>query len=228
MKYFVKPTPNETVFGLIYFVLQLLILPSIFLVVNMLLTNPLSETTIQALVFAVNFLAVLIIFRKFLAANFRLLLENPWYVLRCAGIGAVIYMVGNSIFSIVTTIIDPTFSNVNDAVIMEMVQENFGLMTLSTVVLVPVAEECFYRGLMFRNIYDKSPWFAYALSMVLFSLAHVVGYITMYDVRTLTICFFQYLPAGFALAWAYRRSGSIFASILIHMSVNQVGMLLMR
>ena len=36
------------------------------------------------------------------------------------------------------------------------------------------------------------------------------------------------LPAGFALAWAYRRSGSIFASILIHMSVNQIGMLLMR
>ncbi|MBQ5865987.1 MAG: CPBP family intramembrane metalloprotease [Oscillospiraceae bacterium] len=228
MNYFVKPNPNETVIGIIYFVLQLLILPSIILVGNMLLANPLPETTVQVLIFAVNFLAVLLIFRKFLVANFRFLLENPWFVLRCAGIGMLIYMVGNAIFSFIVTLIDPSFTNINDAIILEMVQDNFGLMTLGTVVLVPIAEECFYRVLMFRNVYDKSPWLAYALSMILFSLAHVVGYITMYDFRTLAICFFQYLPAGFALAWAYRRSGSIFASVLIHMSVNQMGMLLMR
>ena len=228
MNYFVKPNPNETVIGIIYFVLQLLILPSIILVGNMLLANPLPETTVQVLIFAVNFLAVLLIFRKFLVANFRFLLENPWYVLRCAGIGMLIYMAGNAVFSFIVTLIDPSFTNINDAVILEMVQDNFGLMTLGTVVLVPIAEECFYRVLMFRNVYDKSPWLAYAVSMILFSLAHVVGYITMYDFRTLAICFFQYLPAGFALAWAYRRSGSIFASVLIHMSVNQMGMLLMR
>ena len=157
MKYFIKPTPNENVFGLIYYILQLLILPSMILVGNMLLANPLPETTVQVLIFAVNFLAVLLIFRKFLVANFRFLLENPWFVLRCAGIGMLIYMAGNAIFSVIVTLIDPYFANINDAVIMEMVQENFGLMTLGTVVLVPIAEECFYRVLMFRNIYDKSP-----------------------------------------------------------------------
>ena len=228
MKYFVKPSPNETVFGLIYFILQLLIIPSIFVVVNMLLPDPMSETVVQVLVFALNFLMALIIFRKFLIANFQPILKSPWYVLRCAGIGLLIYMAGNAIFSFVVTLIDPTFANVNDATIMTMVQENYGLMTLGTVVLVPLAEECFYRALIFRNIYEKSPWLAYVVSMVLFSLAHVVGYITMYDLGTLAICFFQYLPAGFALAWAYRRSGSLFASVLIHMSVNQMGMLLMR
>ena len=228
MKYFVKPSPNETVFGLIYFFLQLLILPAILLVVNMMLPNPLAEAEINVVVFAMNFLAVLIIFRKFLVANFHPILENPMFALRCAGIGALIYMGGNAIVSVVVTLIDPGFTNVNDAMIMGMVQENFGLMTLGTVVLVPLAEECFYRALIFRNLYDKRPWIAYAVSMVLFGLAHVVGYITMYDIGTLAICFLQYLPAGFALAWAYRRSGSIYASILIHMSVNQVGMLLMR
>ena len=101
-------------------------------------------------------------------------------------------------------------------------------MTLGTVVFVPLAEECFYRGLIFRGLYDKSPIVAYALSMVIFSLAHVVGYVTMADFGTLVLCFFQYLPAGFALAWCYRRSGCIFAPILVHMAVNQTGMLLMR
>ena len=143
MNYFVKPNPNETVIGIIYFVLQLLILPSIILVGNMLLANPLPETTVQVLIFAVNFLAVLLIFRKFLVANFRFLLENPWFVLRCAGIGMLIYMAGNAVFSFIVTLIDPSFTNINDAVILEMVQDNFGLMTLGTVVLVPIAEECF-------------------------------------------------------------------------------------
>jgi len=48
------------------------------------------------------------------------------------------------------------------------------------------------------------------------------------DIGTLFLCFLQYLPAGFALAFCYRRSGSIFAPILVHMVVNQTGMLLMR
>ena len=111
---------------------------------------------------------------------------------------------------------------------MQMVEGNFGLMTIGTVILVPVAEECLYRALIFRNIYEKSPVWAYIVSMVLFSLAHVAGYVILADFGTLVLCFFQYLPAAFALAWAYRKSGSIYASILIHMTVNQAGMLLMR
>ena len=175
MKYFVKPTPNESVFGLIYYILQLLIIPGILVVVSMMLAAPPSETIINVLFFAFNFVAVLIIFRKFLTANLCMLLDDPWYVLRFAGIGALIYMVGNTVFSLLITVVDPGFANINDAAIMDMVQENFGLMTLGTVVLVPVAEECFYRGLIFRNLYDKSPVWAYAASMVLFSLAHVLG-----------------------------------------------------
>ena len=228
MKYFVKPTSNESVFGLIYFLLQLLVIPGILVVVNMMVGNPMSEAITNVLFFAFNFVAVLIIFRKFLTANLCMFLDAPWHVLQFAGIGALIYMAGNTVFSLLITAVAPDFANINDAAIMDMVQENFGLMTLGTVVLVPVAEECFYRGLIFRNLYDKSPVWAYALSMVLFSLAHVLGYVTLMDFGTLVLSFLQYLPAGFALAWAYRRSGSIFASILIHMSVNQIGMLLMR
>ena len=228
MNYFVKPTSNESVFGLIYYLLQLLIIPALLGVVNMLTGNTMSEAVINVVFFALNFVAVLIIFRKFLAANFRMVLEYPWHVLRFAGIGVLIYMAGNTAFTLLITAVAPDFANINDAAIMDMVQVNFGLMTLGTVVLVPVAEECFYRGLIFRNLYDKSPVWAYAVSMVLFSLAHVLGYVTLMDFGTLVLSFIQYLPAGFALAWAYRRSGSLFASILIHMSVNQVGMLLMR
>ena len=228
MIFFKKPTPNETVFGFLYFLLQLLIIPSIIMVVNMMLPVPYSEAVVNFVFFAVNFVTVLIIFRKFLAANFRSLLAYPWYTLRCAGIGFLIYMAGNTVFSLLVTALVPEFANINDAAIMEMVQDNFTLMTIGTVILVPIAEECFYRGLIFRNLYDKSPFLAYALSMILFSLAHVLAYVGMEDFGTLALCFIQYLPPAFALAWCYRRSGSIFAPVLMHMVINQTGMLLMR
>ena len=228
MNYFKKFTPNETIFGFIYFLLQLLIIPSIITVIGMMLPNPMSLTGINVTFFLVNFLAVLILFRKYLLDNLRFTIQAPWFVLRWAGIGLLIYMAGNGLFSLLITLVAPEFANINDAAIMEMVQENYGLMTVGTVILVPIAEECFYRGLIFRNLYDKHPVLAYGISMVIFSLAHVLGYVTMEDFGTLALCFIQYLPAGFALAFAYRRSGSIFASTLIHMAVNQTGMLLMR
>ena len=228
MTRFPKPNSNEFIFGFIYFLLQLLVVPGIIVAVNFMLPSPMPEAVLNFLCFAVNFIAVLVIFRKFLWENISPARERPWNVLRWAGIGFVIYMIGNTLFGWCVALLDPDFTNINDAVIMEMVQGHYGLMTVGTVILVPVAEECFYRGLMFRGIYDKSPVLAYAVSMVLFSLAHVLGYVTIMDFGTLILSFFQYLPAGFALALAYRQSGSIYASILIHMTVNQTGMLLMR
>ena len=229
MKPFSQLTSNETIFGLIYFLLQLLVIPAIVVVVNMMfLQDAASEAVLNAIVFAINFVAVLIIFRKFLRNDLRFLVRAPWFVLRWTGIGFLIYMAGNTVVSLIITIIDPGFANINDASIMEMVQDNYGLMVLCTVVLVPIVEECFYRVLLFRNLYDRYPAVAYIVSMVVFGLAHVVAYIGTESFGTLMLCFLQYLPAGFALAFAYRRSGSIFASVLIHMTVNQIGMLAMR
>lgn len=228
MNFFAKPTPNETVFGFLYFALQLLVIPGILLAVNMILPSPLSEAAINIVFFAINFVAVLLIFHKLLRADWLVLRAYPWQVLRFAALGLVIYMVGNTLFGWLTLLLDPDFVNINDASIYLMVQDHYVLMTIGTVVLVPVAEECFYRALFFRTLYDKYPVVSYVVSMVIFSIAHVAAYVTLAEPFTLFLCFLQYLPAGFALAWSYRRSGSIFAPILIHMAVNQTGMLLMR
>ena len=228
MKNSVRLTPNEFVFGCVYYVLQLLIIPSILVVINMLLGNPYSVAVINFGYFAINFIVVTLIFHKFLLGNLRRFMEHPWYHLRCAGIGLLVYFAGNFAVSAVILLIDPEFANINDMTILEMVQENYALMTIGTVFLVHIVEETFYRGIVFRMLFDKHPVAAYGLSMVIFCCIHVAGYITTVDWLTLVLCFIQYLPAGFALAWSYRRSGSIFASVLIHMSVNQIGMLTMR
>lgn len=228
MNYFTKPTPRELLIGFIYFLLQLLVIPGIILALDMISGHLMSESILNFICFSINFAAVLVIFRKFLQNNWVPFRHHIWYALRWAGIGLMIYMAANTLFGWLVLLIDPDFANINDAAILTMVQDNYVLMTIGTVVLVPVAEECFYRGLIFRGIYDRSPVLAYVVSMVVFSLAHVLGYAAMTDFGTLVLCFLQYLPAGFALAWSYRKSGSIYTSILIHMAVNQMGMLLMR
>ena len=223
-----KLTPNEFVIGFLYYALQLIVIPALLAVINMLLPKPASEAVVNFAFFAVNFAAVLLIFHKFLLGNLRIALDRPWAVLRYAGIGLGIYFIGTSLISTLVTWVYPAFTNVNDQSILLMVQDHYALMVIGTVCLVPIAEESFYRGMLFRQLFDRSPLLAYLVSMVLFSVVHIAGYVGTADGLTLLLCFFQYLPAGFALAWCYHRSGSIFASVLLHMAVNQIGMLAMR
>ena len=178
--------------------------------------------------FSVNFAAVILIFRKFLRMQLRIAVAQPWHTLRFAGIGLLIYFLGTSLVTTVAAWIHPEFANINDQSIMVMMEQNFGMMMIGTVLLVPLAEEAFYRGLIFRQLFDRSPVLAYVVSMIVFSIIHIAGYLGMADGLTLVLCFFQYLPAGFALAWCYHRTGSIFTSVLLHMAVNQIGMLAMR
>ena len=92
-----------------------------------------------------------------------------------------------------------------------------------TVLLVPVAEEALYRGLLFQGFQRKSRLLAYCLSTLIFAGLHVVGYIGSADLITLCLCFAQYLPAGITLAWAYEKADTIAAPMLMHMIINLIG-----
>ena len=50
----------------------------------------------------------------------------------------------------------------------------------------------------------------------------MLGYIGTESVRTLVLCFLQYLPAGLCLAWTYTKADNIFAPIVVHAIVNAV------
>ena len=108
----------------------------------------------------------------------------------------------------------------NDEAILSMKQGSFFLMALGTVVLVPPVEECFFRGLIFRNLYSSSKWAAYLVSILAFAAIHILGYIGTYSPLELVLAVLQYLPAGLCLAWSYTRADTIFAPILIHAAIN--------
>lgn len=224
----IRTTPLESTLGWCYFVFQLLFLAPALVVINLFLPDPLGEAELNILLFVFNFIAIILILHRFLWKNLQKSFSAPFHTLKTAGIGFILYHISSVLISLLVYTLDPDFVNANDDNIGEMIQNNYTLMSLCTVLLVPVVEETLYRGLIFRCLYEKNALLGYILSTVLFAFIHVAGYIGFYDGLTLVLCFLQYLPAGIFLAWAYVKADSIWAPILIHITVNQIGILAMR
>lgn len=93
--------------------------------------------------------------------------------------------------------------------------------------LAPFVEELMFRGLIFRGLYSRSRVWAYAVSMLAFSLAHTLSAILHQPAGITLVNVIVYLPAGFALAWIYERSGSIWESIFLHSVINAIAMLIL-
>ena len=210
--------------GLLLF--QRAILPSLLISAFTLLTLTPTEAELNALYFLINFLAAIILFRNFLWAELDVALSKPSQVLSSAAIGYGIYYVLSLGLSYLIQWLEPEFYNLNDAHIDAMSESQFALMAVSTILFVPPAEELLFRGVLFNKIYEKRPILAWILSITLFSLIHIVGYIGQYSTLGLLLAFLQYLPAGIALCFAYVRSGTIFSPILFHTAINTLAIIL--
>ena len=228
MKLSISMSRKEVIFGWLLMAGQLLILPVVAVMLNDMLPAPLSDTQLNIALFALEFLLATVIFRKFLISSARLALRTPFRCLRFSALGLLLYYIGSFLVGLVIGSVDSDFSNINDSNISVLAQDNYTLIFLCTVLLVPVTEELLYRGLIFRGLQKKNRLIAYLVSAAVFSLIHVVGYIGMTSTTTLLLCFLQYLPAGLSLAWAYEKADTIWAPILMHMTVNQISISLMR
>lgn len=222
------PNRSETVSGFIFLAIQLLALQPALLLVNLLLPTPMSESTLNFLFFTINFISVAVIFRKYLIRSGKTAISAPFSCLRSTFLALVGYWGGNMLVSILIQNVYPEFFNVNDSSLSQMTQENFSLMAFGTILLAPVTEEVLYRGLIFGKLYNRSPLLAYFVSTLCFSALHVTGYIGMYAPFHLLLCLLQYVPAGLCLGWAYAKSDTIWAPILLHITVNQIAIFSMR
>lgn len=219
---------SEVVLGLVYLVLQIFILPLALVVINALLPRPLSDAALNFVCFAINFICVTVIFHRYLIASFQVFVQDPWSILHTCLMGFGLYWLGSILVNMLVIYFDPEFSNVNDDNIAVLTGQNHVLMTIGTVLLVPVVEETLYRGVVFGRLYQKNPVIAYIVSVIVFSALHVFGYIGFYSPIRLLLCFLQYIPAGIFLAWTYVKANTIWAPVFIHMTVNLIGMLAMR
>ena len=221
-------TWRELLWGWIYLLFQLLILPYLLILGNGYLPDPLPEAAVNFLFFLINFLSVLGIAHRFLRNSLQRAIASPLHCLRFAAIGFMIYFAANILLSNIILYIRPDFANVNDSAISSITQDHFTLMSIGTVLLVPPVEEFLYRGLLFGALYNKNRMLAYVTSTIVFCGIHVIGYFGSYDYELLLLCFLQYIPAGICLGWAYAKADTILAPILMHIAINQIGMQTLR
>lgn len=225
---FCAPSSRETTLGFCYLAFQMLLLPGILTWANGQLHPPLNGAELNFVFYFLNFLAVLLIFHDFLGRSAGQVRQHPAYFCQAVILGLAAYYASSYIIDYVIRLLSPAFANYNDGSIAAMKQTNAFLMVIGTVILVPPAEECFYRGLIFRNLYRKSPAAAYVVSMLVFACIHVLGYLGTYRPLELFLAVLQYLPAGLCLAWSYVKSETIFAPIVIHAWINFVAIRQLR
>lgn len=211
---------REIRWGCAWLLLQLFALPGLLSWGNALLPAPLSAAMLNFVFFVLNFGAVAVIFHRWLRPALAQVRERFFSILLTAAQAFLAYQVLTAVMALLPIF---RFQNVNDASIAQMTAENYSLMVIGAVFLVPPAEEALYRGLVFGGLYRKRPWVAYLLSTALFCAIHVMGYLGAYSPLLLLLCFLEYIPAGLCLAWAYARSGHLLAPILVHMAVNAIG-----
>jgi len=89
------------------------------------------------------------------------------------------------------------------------------LFVILAVVLAPLFEEIFFRGFLFRGFSSSWGWVAGAcVSAAIFGIAHL-----QIDV------FVPLFALGLALAWVYKRTGSLWTSIAFHALFNALSVL---
>ena len=224
----VSMNDREQAWGFAYLLLELFALPYLLKELNGLLPTALPDVWLNFLYFALNFIFTCFLFRSFLKRCLVRAGKNVGQFLLVTAAGFGIYYACSLVMSFLIRFLAPDFANLNDGNIAQQADENYVVLVIGTAILAPVAEELLHRGLVFGSLYGRNPYMAYLFSTILFSSIHILGYIMVYPVHHLLLAFLQYLPAGLVLAWAYRKSGSIFSPILIHAAVNALALLSLR
>lgn len=223
---------SETIAGLIYFLLYLLALPTLlellFTALGWEFRTDEGISRLNFVYFILNFLASIGIFHKFLWNSLGHITKRFWGFVQAVILGWVLYLAATLLVSRLIFWLKPDLQNLNNKFFEGQAAMNFTLTIVGTVLLAPLAEECFFRGLLFQGLHRKNRILAYAVSTVCFALVHVVSYLPAYGPVNSLLILLQYVPAGIALAWTYEKADTIFAPILIHTLVNTISIIQLR
>lgn len=216
-------TPTERVLGWIWLPVNTFLLPILAAVYVYANPDQLSDGALNLVTFAVSAVALLLMLHRFWRESFHRMLDRPG---RCLGAmllgGLVNYALSLAVSPVLLLVLDGAVDNPNNAALLEIAQQDLGMIKAASVFLAPLVEETLFRGVVFGSLRPKHRVLAYALSTGLFSLLHVWQYILVSADASLLVYALQYIPSGVALAYCYERSGSIWPPIFLHMLLNTV------
>lgn len=218
-------TKAETVAGLLYLPFYVVGLSAALRYGASLLGLALTDLQLNILHLSLQALICILLFRRFLAANFRAI--DFWPLVQAVILGYVLYRAGNFLLALLLTVLDLTPTSYNDELMQVLASESFPLTVLCSVVLAPLSEELLCRGLVFGGLHRKSRLLAYCVSILFFSALHVWQFIPQHGFAALWPAVLLYVPASLALCWCHEKAGTVWAPIFLHMACNAVTMGLM-
>ena len=176
-----------------------------------------------------NLVLVLPIFRRYLADQLRRLIDSGWSLFGHLFLGLLAYFgltyAAAWAQQILTPLFGVTYANANQSAVESYTRTVPGLAIVQLCLLAPLTEEVLTRGLFFVKLHDRSRFWAYAVSMLVFSLAHCWAVIPLQPIGVTLLNVLAYLPAGWVLAWVYERSGSLWTSVFLHALINAIALL---
>ena len=228
----VAPTNKELLWGVGCWLLYLAVLPELLYWLLPLLGVDLQSERgaclAQIAAFALDFILIALVFRRFLWRSAQPLKGSGSRLLSTALRGFGFYWLLGCLVSLLIAFLsvglEVTPENRNNETIDTILTNYKVSMALSTVVFAPLTEECLVRGVLFAPLCKRKPWVAYLVTTVLFGLLHTFQYIGVQAWSVLALSFLQYLPAGIALGWVYQRTRSIWGAIALHSLINLVAL----
>lgn len=218
---------REYTWGIRFLLFQQIFMVTILQLVLFLIYPQISLAGLNFIYYLLNFGIVVFIFRDFLEKSWEYACRHTWLILGTTIAGFILYWPTNIGLNLILYRYFPHYFSVNDAAISAISQSNMLLMGVGTVLLVPLAEELLFRGLVFGFLRRRSRILAYLVSAIFFASIHVTGYIGSYEAMHLLVCLLRYIPVSLILAGVYDISGSIIAPVLIHTAINAIGTLLL-
>ncbi|MFB0921667.1 MAG: type II CAAX endopeptidase family protein [Oscillospiraceae bacterium] len=218
---------TQKIAGLVYLPFHVLILPLFLGMAATWLPGGLDELTQNIIYYVLGFLFCLIVMWKYLREAFDILLDNPMVSIVVLVFGYFMYLLLSYLsVGVLLIIFGDKLSNPNNDAIQSLANDSPRAALGLAVFIAPVVEEVLFRGVVFGSLCPKHRTWAFIASIGLFALYHVWQYaLVSMDAMTL-IYIIEYIPAGYALAWTYEKTNSIWISVFLHMLINILSMLL--
>ena len=214
-----------TIFFLIYFCVLPFFGGKILDLAAKLLDVTISETMQNAIYYYLLFAVTLLLFHSYLAEMTRRFFENMNRTLLTVLLGLLAFYGANEMLYRVSRVLFEGTTNLNDQAIAAQISAAPRMTALVVIALAPFVEEVLFRGLVFGCVREKSRVVAYLFSCALFAFLHVWTFAFSAGDLHYFVLMLQYLVPGFLFAWCYDRSGTLWASVLLHAAVNALSLL---
>ena len=150
-------TEQEQLLGWTYLAVELLVLPTAITLLGTQFGG-FSDSVSNFIYYLTNGICCTFIFRKALHTSLINAGSRMGVMLGTVLGGFLVLLGANQLMTGLFNALTPGFVNSNNAFVAGMVRENPILMTVGTVLLVPLAEECLFRALLSRTCGNPTGW----------------------------------------------------------------------